>query len=91
MINKWRLFLMGILYISVIMMAVQVVMNRFQARGLYSELQNLENKNDALVAQWSRLKLEEGTLLNHVVVETRARQELNMRLPSFGMIQVIIE
>ncbi|MCK5725493.1 MAG: cell division protein FtsL [Thiotrichaceae bacterium] len=89
--NKWRLFLMGILYISVIMMAVQVVMNRFQARGLYSELQNLENKNDALVAQWSRLKLEEGTLLNHVVVETRARQELNMRLPSFGMIQVIIE
>lgn len=82
---------MGILYIMVIAFAVQIVMNRFQARGLYSDLQHIKNKNDALVAQWSRLKLEEGTLLNQVVVETRARQELNMRLPNFGMIKVIRE
>lgn len=91
MITKWRLFLVGILYLSVILLAIQVVMNRFEARGLFSDLQRLENKNDALIAQWSRLKLEEGTLLNHVVVETRARQELNMRLPHYEMIQVIYE
>jgi len=91
MISKARLLLLAILYFTVIALAVQVVMNRFEARGLFSDLQRLENKNDALMAQWSRLKLEEGTLLNHVIVESRARQELNMRLPHYEMIQVIYE
>ncbi len=87
----WQLSLVVILYVSVIATAIQVVMNRHQARSLFSELQQLEKERDRLTAQWSRLKLEEGTLLNQVVVETRARQEMNMRLPRRSEIRVIHE
>ncbi len=87
----WQLSLVVVLYVSVIATAIKVVMNRYEARNLFSELQQLEKERDRLTAQWSRLKLEEGTLLNQVVVETRARQELNMHVPSQAAIKVIHE
>lgn len=89
--KPWQIPLMVLLYVGVIVVAIQVVMNRHQARTLFSELQQLEKERDSLTAQWSRLKLEEGTLLNQVVVETRARQEMNMRVPRQSEVKVIHE
>lgn len=88
---SWRRTLIALLYVGVIAAAIQVVLNRHHARSLFSELQQLEKERDTLTAQWSRLKLEEGTLLNQVVVETRARQEMNMRIPRQSEIKVIYE
>ena len=89
--KSWKLLLTAVLYVSVILLAVKVVMNRHEARNLFSELQHLEKERDKLTALWSRLKLEEGTLLNQVVVETRARQEMKMRVPRRSDIKVIHE
>ncbi len=89
--KSWKLLLAAVLYASVISLAVKVVMNRHESRNLFSELQNLEKERDKLTALWSRLKLEEGTLLNQVVVETRAKKEMNMRMPRRSDIKVIHE
>lgn len=87
----WQLPLLIVLYIAVISVAIKVVLNRHESRVLYGELQNLEKEHDKLTAQWSRLKLEEGTLFNQVVVERRAKQDLNMMVPKHNTIRVIVE
>ncbi len=87
----WQLPLFVFLYVVVISLAIKVVMNRHETRALYGELQQLEKERDKLTARWSRLKLEEGTLFNQVVVERRAKQDLNMQMPKQPDIRVIIE
>ncbi len=89
--KTWQLPLLLLLYVAVIFVAIKVVMNRHEARILYGDLQALEKEHDKLTAQWSRLKLEEGTLFNQVVVERRAKQELNMIIPKHNKIRVIVE
>ncbi len=89
--KSWQVSLVAVLYVGLIATAIKVVMNRHEARSLFSELQQLGTERDSLTAQWSRLKLEEGTLLNQVVVETRARQEMNMRVPRQSNITIIHE
>lgn len=80
-----------LLYALVIGMALLVVANRHHARQLFAELQKLEQERDELIAEWSRLKLEQSTLLNQVHVETRAKQDLKMQKPSADNIRVIRE
>jgi cell division protein FtsL len=85
--------LLGILllYALVIGMALLVVANRHHSRELFAELQRLEKERDELSADWSRLKLEQSTLLNQVHVETRSKEVLKMQKPSAGNIKVIRE
>lgn len=85
--------LLGILllYALVIGMALLVVVNRHHSRELFAELQRLEKERDELSADWSRLKLEQSTLLNQVHVETRSKEVLKMQKPSAGNIKVIRE
>jgi cell division protein FtsL len=87
----WRLPLLLLLYVAVIYTAIAVIKNRHESRKLYAQLQQLEKDRDQLTAEWSRLKLEEGTLLNQVRVETRAKQELGMRVPKPSEIRMIAE
>ncbi|HRJ51660.1 MAG TPA: cell division protein FtsL [Candidatus Thiothrix moscowensis] len=89
--NRGRLLGLGLLYLLVIGMALMVVANRHEARQLFAELQKLEKENAELSAEWSRLKLEQSTLLNQVLVESRAKQELGMQKPSADNIRVIRE
>ena len=80
-----------LLYALVIGMALLVVVNRHHSRELFAELQRLEKERDELSADWSRLKLEQSTLLNQVHVETRSKEVLKMQKPSAGNIKVIRE
>lgn len=80
-----------LLYVLVIGMALLVVVNRHHSRELFAELQRLEKERDELSADWSRLKLEQSTLLNQVHVETRSKEVLKMQKPSAGQIKVIRE
>jgi len=86
-----KLPLLALLYVAVIGMAIQVVMNRQYSRTLFNELQQLEVQRDKLTAQWSRLKLEEGTRVNQLVVDKRAKEEMNMHVPRRSKIKVIVE
>lgn len=80
-----------LLYVLVIGMALLIVANRHHSRQLFAELQKLEKERDELSAEWSRLKLEQSTLLNQVHVETQAKQGLKMQKPSAENIKVIRE
>ncbi len=82
---------MLLLYALVIGMALLVVVNRHHSRELFAELQRLEKERDELSADWSRLKLEQSTLLNQVHVETRSKEVLKMQKPSAGNMKVIRE
>ncbi|KAG1661905.1 Peptidoglycan D,D-transpeptidase FtsI [Nymphon striatum] len=55
------------------------------------KLQVLEKERDKLAAQWSRLKLEQGTALNQVRVEQYARWDLEMKIPKASEIKVVRE
>jgi len=78
---NWQLSLLVILFISVVFVAIKTVVHRHQSRTLFMELQTLEKQRDKLSARWSRLKLEQGTMLNQVRVERQARQDLGMKMP----------
>lgn len=87
----WKLPLLIAMFISILWLAISVVENRYMARKLYTELQNLEKERDALNSTWSRFRLEKSTLLNHARIERQARDYINMKRPDAVDIQVIKE
>lgn len=89
--KHWQLPVSALLIVLVIVTAVSVVINRHEARRLFVELQQLEKERDRLTAEWSRLKLEEGSLLNQVRIEKTARQTMNMRPPRQYEIRIVTE
>jgi len=51
----------------------------------------LTKHHNILIAQWSRLKLEQGVVLNEIYVERRARKDLGMRMPKAKDIKMVKE
>ena len=88
---NWQLPLLVILFVAVIFVAIKTVVHRHESRSLFMQLQVLEKERDKLSAQWSRLKLEQGTMLNQVRVEQNARWELGMQMPKTSEIKMIRE
>ncbi len=88
---KWQLALLLVLFISVIVVAIMTVMLRHQSRGLFVQSQKLTKDYNILIAQWSRLKLEQGVVLNEIYVERKARENLGMRIPKTKNIKVVEE
>ena len=88
---NWQLPLLAILFVAVIFVAIKTVVHRHESRTLFMQLQVLEKERDKLAAQWSRLKLEQGTMLNQVRVERSARLDLGMKMPKTSEIKTIRE
>ncbi|MEE9310442.1 MAG: cell division protein FtsL [Cocleimonas sp.] len=88
---NWQLPLLAVLFVSVIFVAIKTVVHRHESRTQFMQLQVLEKERDKLAAQWSRLKLEQGTMLNQVRVEQNARWELGMQMPKTSEIRMIRE
>lgn len=88
---NWQLPLLAILFVGVIFVAIKTVVHRHESRTLFMQLQKLEKERDTLSAQWSRLKLEQGTTLNQVRVEQQARWDLNMEIPKTSEIKMVRE
>ncbi len=78
-----------ILLITVIGSALGVVYTRHESRGEAVRLSELEGDRDALIAEWSRLQLEQAWLADAGQVEARAREELGMQDPAGTRILVI--
>ena len=89
--NRANVLSLLVLYIMVITAALWLVQNRHTSRQLFMELQTLEKERDRLSAEWSRLKLEQSTILNQIRVDNRAKSELGMQKPSAEQIKVINE
>ena len=89
--NRANVLSLLVLYIMVITAALWLVQNRHTSRQLFMELQTLEKERDRLSAEWSRLKLEQSTILNQIRVDNRAKSELGMQKPTTAQIKVINE
>jgi len=87
----WRLILLAISFVAIIFIAIKTVVQRHESRSLFVEMQALEKERDVLAAQWSRLKLEQGTVLNQVSVERQARWDLGMKIPKTSEVKMIRE
>ena len=76
-----RILTFLILLAMVVSSALGVVYTRHEARREAVRLGELENVRDALIAEWSRLQLEQAWLADAGQVEARARDELSLREP----------
>ena len=90
-VTNWQLPLLAILFVSIVFVAIKTVVQRHESRTAYMKLQTLEKERDKLAAQWSRLKLEQGTALNQVRVEQYARWDLEMKIPKASEIRIVRE
>lgn len=77
-----RLFSILILLITVIVSALSVVYTRHESRDEAVRLGELEGDRDALIAEWSRLQLEQAWLADAGQVEAKAREVLGMQEPT---------
>ena len=76
-----RQFWFCLLLTLVLGSALTVVYVKHQSRVLFAELRDLQKKQDRQIIEWGRLQLQNSTLATHSNVESRARNDLKMRLP----------
>ncbi len=69
--------------------ALGVVYTRHESRSLAVALGEFENARDEIIAEWSRLQLEQAWLADASHVERKARNELGMDLPADTQILVV--
>ena len=69
--------------------AVAVVELRHESRVLYAQVQKFQNERDTLNVEWGQLLLEEGAWSQHRRVESVARAQLGMELPSAQQVRVV--
>ncbi len=73
-----QLFILILVLIIDVGSALGVVYARHQSRTLAIELGALEVEQDAFIAEWSRLQLEQAWLADAGHVENTAREKLGM-------------
>lgn len=61
--------------------ALTVIYVKHQSQVLFADLRSVQKQQDQQVIQWGRLQLQNTTLATHSNVESRARKDLEMRLP----------
>jgi cell division protein FtsL len=88
---NWQLPLLVVLFVAVVFVSIKTVAYRHESRAQFMQLQKLEKERDVLAAQWSRLKLEQSTMLNQVRVERLARWDLKMQIPKVSEMKMIRE
>ena len=70
-----------LLAILVVGSGMSVIYVKHQSRVLFSELREVQRRQDEEMIQWSRLQLQIGTLLTQANVESVARSRLDMVMP----------
>lgn len=84
-----RLLIVVFMLATVICTALGVVYNRDEARRTAVQLGDLENRRDELIAEWSRLQLEQAWLADAGQVESKAREHLGMGVADKPQILII--
>jgi cell division protein FtsL len=73
--------LISLLLAFVLGSALTVIYVKHQSRVLFAELRAVQKQQDQQVIHWGRLQLQNTTLATHSNVESRARHDLQMRIP----------
>ena len=74
-------FCFSLLLTLVLGSALTVIYVKHQSRSLFAELRSIQKQQDQQVIHWGRLQLQNTTLATHSNVESRARHDLQMRMP----------
>lgn len=70
-----------LLVVLILGSAMTVIYVKHESRELFSELRLIQKKQDEQVIRWSRLQLQNSTLITQSNVERMARKKLDMVLP----------
>lgn len=84
-----KLFLVLVALLAVIVSALGVVYVRHESRNFAVELGQMENRKDEIIAEWSRLQLEQAMLADAGHIEAKAQSELGMTPPEETRILVV--
>ena len=84
-----RLIVLLIALAAVIFSALGVVYARHESRRSAVQLGMLEDQRDEIIAEWSRLQLEQAWMADASNVESKAREQLGMELPEKSLILVV--
>jgi cell division protein FtsL len=76
-----RIYGFLLLLAFVIGSALSVIYVKHESRVLFSELRNVQKKQDQEIIEWGQLQLQNSTLATHSNVESHARKTLKMKLP----------
>lgn len=82
-------FILNLLVGVVFFSSLQVILIHQQNRLQFIELQTLQQQREVLMVEWNRLQLEQSTWTQPSRIETIAREQLNMILPTPDDIMVI--
>ena len=85
----WQWLMLTVLLGAVLSSAMSVVYAKFQSRALFAELQTLRLERDDLEVEWGQLQLEQSAWAAHGRVDSTARTQLGMVLPSSRQARVI--
>jgi len=84
-----RQIVLIITLVAVICSTLGVVYAKHESRRSAVQLGMLEDQRDEIIAEWSRLQLEQAWLADASHVESKAREQLGMELPAKSMILIV--
>ena len=87
--TRRTLWAIAVLALSVLVTSIAVVYVKYVVRGQSVLLQAARTERDALDVEWSRLRLEEASLITHARIEATARQTLDMYLPQMTDVRIL--
>jgi cell division protein FtsL len=77
-----KFLLIALLMCAVFISALQLVLVRHKNRMLFIELQAIQQQRDTLNVSYGQLQLEHSSLTQYNRIETIARQQLDMIIPT---------
>lgn len=78
-----------LLLTALLVSGLAVIYLTHRDRVMFNELQQLKNDANALGVQWGQLLIEQSTFGLEGRVETKATEQLNMRLPEIDSIVMV--
>ncbi len=88
-IRKLLPVVLPVLWLAVLVSAMQVIYARHKARDMFVHLEKLNAERDSLEMQWGRLQLEQSYWSSHAFVERVANAKLQMNLPQTRDVRIV--
>jgi len=82
---------LGLLALAVVGTGLWIIVAKHEARQLFAELEELNREQDRLQIDWGRLQLEQSTYATHSLIESTARERLDLRLPEARDVVLVAE
>jgi cell division protein FtsL len=79
----------AILFAALLLLALALVTSQYQARQLFVDLQEAQDRASALEVEFGQLQLEQSTWAMHSRIEKLASLKLGMRVPPVTRVQVV--